>query len=160
MIEEISIIDFRNFPKNKSQQISKTLFCVYNYHLTSYYILFCLSNTPESAVSNLFQVQLMIQKRRRCLFFCPSWEHRLSHCLTHTGQTTLISPRQYGLYRIRYIDTYHVDVSLSSACCGISELARFVFHNDRRSKTSFSYIRPPAAHEWAVKRWCKDRKKK
>jgi hypothetical protein len=28
--------------------------------------------------------------------------------------------------------------------------------NDRRSKTSFSYIRPPAAHGWANKRWCKD----
>jgi len=23
----------------------------------------------------------MIQKRRRCLFLCPSWLYRLSHCL-------------------------------------------------------------------------------
>jgi len=27
----------------------------------------------------------MIQKRRRCLFFCPSWRHRPSHCPHHTG---------------------------------------------------------------------------
>jgi len=27
----------------------------------------------------------MIQKRRRCLFLCPSWTRRLSHCPHHTG---------------------------------------------------------------------------
>ena len=38
----------------------------------------------------------------------------------------------------------------------LDEFAKFVVHNDRRSKTSFSYIRPPAAHYWANKRWHKD----
>ena len=28
------------------------------------------------------------------------------------------------------------------------EFAKFVMHKERRSKTSFSYIRPPVAHEW------------
>ena len=36
--------------------------------------------------------------------------------------------------------------------------ARFVMHNDRRSKTSFSYIRPPALPLRANKRCCKDKK--
>ena len=47
-----------------------------------------------------------------------------------------VSPRQYELYiNVRYIETHHVDASLSSVCCGL-EFAKFVVHNDRRSKTS------------------------
>ena len=29
-----------------------------------------------------------------------------------------VSPRQNELYKLRYIETLHVDVSLSSVCCG------------------------------------------
>ncbi len=36
------------------------------------------------------------------------------------------------------------------------EVAKFVDHNDRRSKTSFSYIRMPALPLRAYKRRCKD----
>ena len=70
-----------------------------------------------------------------------------------------VSPRQHELYKLRYIDTHHVTLWLSSVCCGY-EVAKFKVHNDRRPKTSFSYIRPPAAHKWTNKRWRKDRKKK
>ena len=50
-----------------------------------------------------------------------------------------VSPRQHGLYIIMYIETHHVTPRLSSVCCGY-EVAKFKMHNDRRSKTSFSYI--------------------
>ena len=70
-----------------------------------------------------------------------------------------VSPRQNALYKIGYIETLNVTLRLSSVCCGY-EVAKFKMHNDRRSKTSFSYIRPPAAHKWTNKRWRKDRKKK
>ena len=40
----------------------------------------------------------------------------------------------------------------------LDEFAKFVVHNDRRSKTSFSYIRPPALPLRANKRRDKDKK--
>ena len=70
-----------------------------------------------------------------------------------------VSPRQYELYNIRYIETHYADVSVVICLLWFYGFAKFVSHNDRRSKTSFSYIRPPAAHEWANKRCCKDREK-
>ena len=43
------------------------------------------TNTPELAVNSFVLGWLMIQKRRRCLFLCPSWSQRPSHCPHHTG---------------------------------------------------------------------------
>ena len=39
------------------------------------------------------------------------------------------------------------------------EFAKFVYHNDRRSKTSFSYIRPPAPITGLTMRWGKGKQK-
>ena len=55
---------------------------------------------------------------------------------------------------MRYIETLNVTLRLSSVCCGY-EFAKFKVHNDKRSKTSFSYIRQPAAHRWA--NWLRDK---
>ena len=86
----------------------------------------------------------MIQKRRRCLFFCPSWSQRPSHCPHHTGQTTPVSPRQYGLYIIRYIETYNADASLPSVCCDVKSLrSSWLTTTDVRKRLSHK-IRPPA----------------
>ena len=109
----------------------------------------------------------MIQKRRRCLFFCPSWTRRLSHCPHHTGQTTPVSPRQHGLYNIRYIETHHADASLSSVCCGFTDLRSSLCTTTdalalaselavRARKRLSHKIRPPALPLRANKRCCKD----
>ena len=66
-----------------------------------------------------------------------------------------VSPRQNELYIKRYIDTLYVDVSVVICLLWVYEVAKFVMHNDRRSKTSFSYIRPPALPLRTNKRWCK-----
>ena len=59
-----------------------------------------------------------------------------------------VSPRQYALYNKVYKDVPTQTLRLPSACRDDKEFARFTVHNDRRSKTSFLYIRPPAAHMW------------
>ena len=56
-----------------------------------------------------------------------------------------------------YTETRYADASVVICLLWVYGLARFVFHNDRRSKTSFLYIRPPALPLRANKRCGKDR---
>lgn len=96
-------------------------------------------------------VDSMIEKRRRCLFSCPSWTRGPSHCPFTTGQTTPVSPRQYiyihpltllanSVSKIAY--TYYGTLRCHLSVCEV-EVAKFTSHNDKRSKTPFSYMSLP-----------------
>ncbi len=112
----------------------------------------------------------MIQKRRRCLFLCPSWTRRLSHCPHHTGQTTQLAHASTD-YIIKYIETHHADASLSSVCCDdwnlrdsrvtTTDALALASELAVRARKRLSYIiRPPASPLRANKRCCKYTKKK
>ena len=99
----------------------------------------------------------MIQKRRRCLFFCPSCGLQ-AFALPHPLRiSNAVSPRQHVLY----INMLYRCVPRRRFGCHLPvvglEFAKFVSHQDRRSKTSFSYIRPPAYPLGANKRCCKNK---
>ena len=70
-----------------------------------------------------------------------------------------VSPRQYELY----INKVYRNAPRRRFGCHLSvvdnEFAKFMRHNDRRSKTSSSYIWPPATLSGLTERRCKDKTK-
>ena len=59
-----------------------------------------------------------------------------------------VSPRQNELYINKVYRNAPRRRLVVICLLWVLELARFVFHNDRRPKTSFLSLRPPAAQYW------------
>ena len=94
------------------------------------------------------------------LFFLPILELQAFALPFPHRIDNAVSPRQYAhLYHINNVYRNVPRKRLVVICLlwELDEFAKFVVHNDRRPKTSFSYIRPPA-HPLVgyCKRWCKD----
>ena len=90
------------------------------------------------------------------LFFCPSCGLQ-AFALPHPLRiSNAVSPRQHVLY----INMLYRCVPRRRFGCHLPvvglEFAKFVSHQDRRSKTSFLYIRPPALPLRTNKRCGKD----
>ena len=60
-----------------------------------------------------------------------------------------VSPRQYELYKKVYRNAPRRRLVVI-CLLWLLTFAKFVVHNDRRSKTSFLYIRPYIIHEWTI----------